>query len=594
MLLESLIELRGRLEDIPPSDHVTRPVAWIIELDAEGRFLGWVSTSTGPKDKGLDDVIPTSRRTSGVLAHLFIDKADYVLGLKIDKKGAVHTPRRQEAFVELVREFLAQASEQDAPTVRAVLAFLTGDQFPLAVEARDAKLVSADWIGFRVDGAVLPHRMRAAQKFWMARAAAAGPEEGGARTFACAVCGQEGPALATHPVSIRLDGEDAALISANKNAFESFGLKRSEICPVCATCAREYGEALRFVLSDASHRFRSGGVTYGYWLREEESGFDAFTFLNSPAEADVKALLAAPFRPAGAAANLDPNRFYALGVTSNKRLVIRDWITTTVPEVRRKLAEWFDRQSLRVASGPHAGQMAEAHGVFALASSLVLDIKRISPRVVPALVHAALLGTPVPFDLLAMALRRAAADADNRLTVTRAKVIRMALNDHFRRQQPDRQELLVHPELNPDDHRPGYLCGRLFATLEAVQYAALGSTNTTIADRFFGTASSAPASVFGRLMRGSQAHLAKLRKNKGGTHVALQRQIEDIASRLPDFPRTLSLQDQGLFALGYYHQRAEDARGRLEHKNARAAAADANDDLRSDDQPAAPAQASLV
>jgi CRISPR-associated protein Csd1 len=80
--------------------------------------------------------------------------------------------------------------------------------------------------------------------------------------------------------------------------------------------------------------------------------------------------------------------------------------------------------------------------------------------------------------------------------------------------------------------------------------------NNTIIDRFFGTASSAPASVFGRLMRGAQPHLSVLERDKPGAFVNLQRELEAVYAHIKIFPRTLTLQDQGLFALGYYHQRA--------------------------------------
>lgn len=94
--------------------------------------------------------------------------------------------------------------------------------------------------------------------------------------------------------------------------------------------------------------------------------------------------------------------------------------------------------------------------------------------------------------------------------------------------------------------------------LEEVQRTAIPRANTTIVDRFFGTASSAPASVFGRLLRGAQPHLAKLERDRRGAYVALQRRLEEVQSGLDSFPRTLSLEQQGLFALGYYHQRAFD------------------------------------
>ncbi|MGL5035936.1 MAG: type I-C CRISPR-associated protein Cas8c/Csd1, partial [Microcystaceae cyanobacterium] len=77
-----------------------------------------------------------------------------------------------------------------------------------------------------------------------------------------------------------------------------------------------------------------------------------------------------------------------------------------------------------------------------------------------------------------------------------------------------------------------------------------------LTDRYYGAASSHPATAFPPLMRGARAHLSKLRKTKFGTCNALEERIEEITSHLSDFPKTLTMQNQGLFALGYYHQRA--------------------------------------
>lgn len=108
---------------------------------------------------------------------------------------------------------------------------------------------------------------------------------------------------------------------------------------------------------------------------------------------------------------------------------------------------------------------------------------------------------------------------------------------------------------------PPYQLGRLFATLEAAQRQALGKVNATIRDRYFGAASATPAHVFPLLLRGAQNHLGKLRKDgKGGW---LEREIEDITAHLPpDLPRTLRLEAQGRFAIGYYHQRKAQFAGR--------------------------------
>ena len=113
-------------------------------------------------------------------------------------------------------------------------------------------------------------------------------------------------------------------------------------------------------------------------------------------------------------------------------------------------------------------------------------------------------------------------------------------------------------QLDIDNTDPAYRCGRLLYVLEQAQRLAVPRVKATIVDRFYGTASSAPASVFSRLLRGAQPHLAKLQRDRPGAHHAIQQRLEDILAGLATFPKTLTLQQQGLFALGYYHQRAHD------------------------------------
>ena len=104
---------------------------------------------------------------------------------------------------------------------------------------------------------------------------------------------------------------------------------------------------------------------------------------------------------------------------------------------------------------------------------------------------------------------------------------------------------------------PAYLCGRLLAVLARLQYLALGSTNSTIVDRNYGAASSAPVTVFGRLMDLAQSHRKKLSGSMKGAAVNIEKDIEEILAKLTNWPRQLPLEGQALFALGFYHQKAE-------------------------------------
>ena len=106
--------------------------------------------------------------------------------------------------------------------------------------------------------------------------------------------------------------------------------------------------------------------------------------------------------------------------------------------------------------------------------------------------------------------------------------------------------------LDPNRPEPAYQMGRLFAALERNQQDALGDKlNATIKDRYFGAASATPGSVFPRLIRLSQHHLANL---EGGRRVVAEKRMQEIVSKLEGFPAHLALADQGLFAIGYYHQ----------------------------------------
>lgn len=139
--------------------------------------------------------------------------------------------------------------------------------------------------------------------------------------------------------------------------------------------------------------------------------------------------------------------------------------------------------------------------------------------------------------------------------------------------------------LDPTRDDPAYVCGRLLATIDRVQRSALGNPNATVIDKFYGSASSAPASVFGNLLDGAQAHLNRLRKERRGAYVNLDRQLQDVMDLIDDFPSTLNLKDQGLFALGFYHQRAADRaavavrRAALEPAEATATTPSEEDDL---------------
>lgn len=162
---------------------------------------------------------------------------------------------------------------------------------------------------------------------------------------------------------------------------------------------------------------------------------------------------------------------------------------------------------------------------------------------------AILAGTPYPQTLLAAAIRRCRAERD--IPYPRAALIKAFLTRSARLSQHLEKE--VGMTLDTDNTNIGYRLGRLFSTLEKIQEEASPGLNATIRDRFYGSASGTPVTAFPHLMKLKNHHLAKL--DNRGRAVNLEKLICEIMAGITDFPTHLSLQDQGRFAIGYYHQR---------------------------------------
>ncbi|WP_408065672.1 type I-C CRISPR-associated protein Cas8c/Csd1 [endosymbiont of unidentified scaly snail isolate Monju] len=168
-----------------------------------------------------------------------------------------------------------------------------------------------------------------------------------------------------------------------------------------------------------------------------------------------------------------------------------------------------------------------------------------------------LAGQPYPRTLLAAAVQRIRAERE--VTYPRAALIKGCINRATRYSNPDRKEELT-VSLDPDNTNPGYRLGRLFAVLEKIQEEANPGINATIRDRYYGSASSTPVAVFPTLIKLSKHHLGKLEHK--GREVQFERLLGEIIDGIGDFPAHLSLEDQGRFAIGYYHQRQDSFKKR--------------------------------
>ena len=201
--------------------------------------------------------------------------------------------------------------------------------------------------------------------------------------------------------------------------------------------------------------------------------------------------------------------------------------------------------------------LRSGHKFGAILYALVrAELDELPPPLAAALFYAILRGAPVPLPrtALAAALRRQSLDQrkpddqrDPRLNPARLGLIRAVLN-----RLPD-QPFIMTAQLDPACSDSAYLCGRLFAVLDRLQYLAQGQLNAGISERFYASACVTPSLVMGRLFRNAQFHLAKAESKSGvGAAENVRKDFEAISSALGcEFPRTLDLEGQGRFALGY-------------------------------------------
>ncbi len=571
MLLQRLNEYGARQDGEPdlPSLYSQAPVRYIINLDDEGRLLNPRPTDTAnpkvPAEKrGVRRPMPQVTRSVGIKPLLLADNAEYTLGLARDPDKQKRVDACHEAYMALLERCAERTGERAVAAVRAYLrAYLRAD--PVAQLELDDDFDRSATMTFRVgiNAAVFPTDLPEVQAFWAGVNDPDADPDKPAPVMQCIVCGQ------TKPVLTRLQGKikgvpggqtaGTSIISANEEAYLSYGLEASLVAPTCASCGERFTRAANSLLSSRTNRLTVGDAAFIFWTRDD-IGFDAFTALNDPNSEEVRALLDSA-RSGKDRTDIEDTNFYAAALSaSGGRVVVRDWIDTTVGEVQQHLKEWFAGQNIV----DNNGQPGQPIKLFSLAAATVREVKDLPVSIPRTLLHTALTGAPLPRGLLYQAVRRNRAEQG--VTRPRAALIKLVLEserwaERRRHSSSEEEDDMVH--LSSGNDNAAYRCGRLLAVLEEVQEAAIGTG--TIVDRFFGTASSAPASVFGRLLRGAQPHLSKLHRDKRAAHDALQRRLEEVQSGLTAFPRTLTLEDQGMFSLGYYHQRAWDRAQRIEN-----------------------------
>ena len=562
MMLAALNDLcreRGLADD--PLYEV-KPVDFLLRISGKGKFVALESTA-GEDGRGKPMSIPRlPQRSVNIAAGFFSDNPKYVLAYdkedsaapaakagRVDKAAA-----RLEAFLTQVRE---AAVETRAPEARAVQSFLESEpQRRRALEARDLEeWTGSELLAFVVDDDTEPvHLLPAVRACWERRA---GAQRALGKMARCLVTGREGPIADTHPKLKNVpeaQSAGASLVSFNAAAFESHGLAQGDNAPISQEAALGYVLALNDLLRRTEQRRYRQGIALGdgsvlvFWTRGAPQQESLLLSWMDPTEEDLRRFVESPLRGLEPG-ELDDRRFYALTLAGNSgRVAVRDWFESSVGEVKQNVRRYFD--DLRIGNAP-AGPVP----VWRLLKAVEAPSGRgLSPDLATRMVGAALRGRPFPRQLLTAALERlrlppADSGLEREQLRLRVALIKATLS---RLPRSGTASLEVTVALDKDNRATPYVLGRLFAVLERLQGAALGDINTTIRDRYFGAASRNPATVFPRLLQLAVHHAAKADDGRW-----LEKTQGEVMALLPPerFPRVLNLEDQGLFAVGYYHQR---------------------------------------
>ena len=558
MILSALNSYYERLKNDPRSGIPLRgfsrqKIHFCLVLDSGGKLIQVQDLRETVRGKPVPKsmVVPEpAKKSVNIVANFLWGNTGYVLGA--DAKEKPERARQTfEAFRKLHHEL---GDDSDDLGMRALLRFL--DQWspdkvsslPNWDEMAGSNLV------FRLDGDLeYLHDRSRMKEIWIDHL-----EKNVSGTRAqCLVSGRNAPIARLHPDIKGVRGaqtKGASVVSFNLDAFLSYGKEQSFNAPVSEQAAFAYTTGLNELLRyEKGQRVQIGDATTVFWT-ERDSPVEGFMgYILDPRDdraevAEVRRFLEAVRdgkMPSGIETGV---RFFILGLSPNAaRLAVRFWHVSSVGELGERIGMHFRELAVvkSYSNDPDFPGMWQLLRETAPQGSL----DKVSPALAGALVRSILTGGAYPQGLLSAVILRIR--ADHTVNYLRAAMIKACLHRKYRLSGSENIKE-VTMALDTQSTNVAYRLGRLFAVLERIQRDAVPGANTTIRDRYYGAASATPRVVFPQLMRLAQHHIQKAEYGPIN-----DRAIEEILSGVDEFPPHLSLDDQGFFALGYYHQRQE-------------------------------------
>lgn len=535
-------------------------VSFALNLAEDGSLKNVISLKE-EREMGKKTVWISSERTvpqmvsraSGVSANFLCDNSKYMLGVDAEGSGG----RAQECFEAAKQRHLEILKDAHSAAAGAVKNFF---QTWKPEEARENPKVQELWDEI-IDGSNLIFLVggkecqddEAIQNAWNRQILEGGTETEGV----CLVTGKRTEIARIHTVIKGVQGAQssgAALVSFNAQAFESYGKTQNYNAPVGKYAAFAYTTALNNLLSQKDYVMQLGDTTVVFWAEGGEELYqDVFGWvMEMPVDnqKEIQGILKSAAKgepvPVG---NLELNpeqKFYILGLAPNAaRLSVRFFYQDHFG----RLLEHINAHYERLQMVKPAWENRDYLGVWALLQETVnQNAKEKKPvaNMAAAVIRAILAGDRYPTSLYTDLLIRIRSE-QGKITWGRASIIKAYLIRNY-----GWKEGVEFVKVNEETRDRAYVLGRLFSVLEAIQEEANPGINTTIRDRYFNSACTTPASVFPVLLRLKNSHIRKL--DNIGLKVKYEKTLTELMGKLGEYPSRLTLEEQGMFMLGYYHE----------------------------------------
>ncbi len=590
-MLRQLVDYAAKEGLVTEPGFAPKAARWAICLSEDGRFLnvieiGDVESRRNPgREFTWAPDLNHSELVSGPAdekrCHFLIESAD-VVALYVRDEPEERVLLKHEYFLRLLRE-ASEAMPELADAAEALEDEETLAQIREQLDEQGARYT--DKVTIRC-GDAFPVEDDCWHDWWRDFRAALNPDEDeDAALVRDLITGELVVPAATHPkvsglASVGGQPAGSSLVSFDKDAFASYDLDQSANCAVSEATATAYCSALNHLLQH--HSKALGGMKAVHWFKKRVAdednpiiltmGTDETRELNPQQQASE--LLDAIHT--GRRPNLGDNYFYAMTMSgSGGRVMVRDWMEGQFETLLCNVLAWFEDLEIVHRQG---GGSAPPPKFMAVIGATVRDLGDAPAPFVNTMLRSALQGDTIPRAAMAKTLQRVRVDiiGDETPNHARMGLLRAYHVRNSRMRGDDVMSQATTPHLNEQHPSPAYHCGRLMAILAGLQRSALGDVGAGVVQRYYAAASTTPSLVLGRLTRNSQFHLNKLagsgvkRKRSSASDAeaneadtadgkGLAHWYEDLIGEVygrlgDDIPKTLTPEEQSLFALGYYQQ----------------------------------------